>query len=205
MRYYPAPLEKLINELRKLPGIGTKTAQRLAFFMLKMSEGDIKKLARSIVNMKSQLIHCEICGNITTESPCQICRSPKRDQSVICVVEEVDDLLAFERTRQYKGVYHVLMGALSPLEGINPQDLRIDEFFKRLDSGDISEIILAMNHTTEGRATELYLAKRLEKSEVKVTELAYGLPAGGDIEYADEVTITKALEGRREIRTNEKG
>ena len=199
MQYYPAPLEKLINELRKLPGIGTKTAQRLAFYMLKMSDEEINRLAQGMVDMKSQLIHCEICGNITTESPCQICLSPKRDQSVICVVEDVDDLLAFERTKQYDGVYHVLMGALSPLEGINPQDLRIDELLRRIDSEEISEIILAMNHTTEGRATELYLAKRLEDSEIKVTQIAYGLPAGGDIEYADEITIAKALEGRREI------
>lgn len=201
MQYYPAPLEKLINELRKLPGIGTKTAQRLAFYMLKMSDEEINRLAQSIVDMKSQLTHCEICGNITTESPCQICCSSKRDQSVICVVEEVDDLLAFERTKQYSGVYHVLMGALSPLEGVNPQDLRIEELFQRIKSESISEIILAMNHTTEGRATELYLAKRLGNSGIKVTQIAYGLPAGGDIEYADEITIAKALEGRREIKS----
>jgi len=199
MQYYPAPLEKLINELRKLPGIGTKTARRLALYMMRMSDEEINRLAQSMVEMKSQLIHCEICGNITTESPCQICRSPKRDKSLICVVEEPDDLLAFERTKQYNGVYHVLMGALSPLEGINPQDLRIEELFRRIDSEEISEIILAMNHTTEGRATELYLAKRLENSGIKVTQIAYGLPVGGDLEYADELTIAKALEGRREV------
>lgn len=199
MQYYPTPLEKVINELRKLPGIGTKTAQRLVFYMLKMSDEDIKKLAQSLLDMKSQLTHCKICANITTESPCPICLSPKRDRSLICVVEDVDDLLAFERTRQFNGLYHVLMGALSPLEGVNPDDLRIQELFDRIESEEVSEIILAMNHTTEGRATELYLAKRLENSEIKVTQIAYGLPAGGDIEYADEITIAKALEGRREI------
>jgi len=199
MQYYPVPLEKLINELRKLPGIGTKTAQRLAFYMLKMPDDEVNQIAQSMINMKKQLTYCQICGNITTESPCQICLSSNREQDVICVVEDTDDLLAFEKTKQYKGVYHVLMGAISPLEGINPEDLRIEELFQRIKSGKVSEIILAMNHTTEGRATELYLAKRLENFGIKVTQIAYGLPVGGDLEYADEMTIAKALEGRREI------
>jgi recombination protein RecR len=167
--------------------------------MLKMPEDDTKSLAQAIFDIKSSLIYCKVCGNITQENPCRICTDPNRDHAVICVVEEPDDLLALERTRQYNGVYHVLMGALSPLEGINPQDLRIKELFERVNSEDISEIILATNHTTEGQATALYIAKRLEGLDIKLTRIAYGIPVGGDLEYTDEVTLGKALEGRREI------
>jgi recombination protein RecR len=199
MQSYPEPLAKLINELRKLPGVGPKTSQRFAFYMLKMPEDDTKALAQAIFDIKSSLIYCKVCGNITQENPCRICTDPNRDHAVICVVEEPDDLLALERTRQYHGVYHVLMGALSPLEGINPQNLRIKELFERVNSEDISEIILATNHTTEGQATALYIAKRLEGLDIKLTRIAYGIPVGGDLEYTDEVTLGKALEGRREI------
>ena len=199
MQSYPEPLAKLINELRKLPGVGPKTSQRFAFYMLKMPEDDTKALAQAIFDIKSSLIYCKVCGNITQENPCRICTDPNRDHAVICVVEEPDDLLALERTRQYNGVYHVLMGALSPLEGINPHDLRIKELFERVNSEEISEIILATNHTTEGQATALYIAKRLEGLDLKLTRIAYGIPVGGDLEYTDEVTLGKALEGRREI------
>lgn len=199
MQSYPEPLAKLINELRKLPGVGPKTSQRFAFYMLKMPEDDTKALAQAIFDIKSSLIYCKVCSNITQENPCRICTDPNRDHSVICVVEEPDDLLALERTRQYNGVYHVLMGALSPLEGINPQDLRIKELFERVNSEDISEIIFATNHTTEGQATALYIAKQLEGLDIKLTRIAYGIPVGGDLEYTDEVTLGKALEGRREI------
>jgi len=199
MQSYPEPLAKLINELRKLPGVGPKTSQRFAFYMLKMPEDDTKALAQAIFEIKSSLIYCKVCGNITQENPCRICTDPNRDHAVMCVVEEPDDLLALERTRQYNGVYHVLMGALSPLEGINPQDLRIKELFERVNSEEISEIILATNHTTEGQATALYIAKRLEGLDIKLTRIAYGIPVGGDLEYTDEVTLGKALEGRREI------
>ena len=199
MQSYPEPLAKLMNELRKLPGVGPKTSQRFAFYMLKMPEEDTKALAQAIYDIKSSLIYCEVCGNITQEDPCRICTDPNRDHSVICVVEEPDDLLALDRTKQYNGVYHVLMGVLSPLEGINPQDLRIKELFERVNSEDISEIILATNHTTEGQTTALYIAKQLERLDIKLTRIAYGIPVGGDLEYTDEVTLGKALEGRREI------
>ncbi|MBC8236328.1 recombination protein RecR [bacterium] len=199
MQSYPEPLAKLMNELRKLPGVGPKTSQRFAFYMLKMPEEDTKALAQAIYDIKSSLIYCEVCGNITQEDPCRICTDPNRDHSIICVVEEPDDLLALDRTKQYNGVYHVLMGVLSPLEGINPQDLRIKELFERVNSEDISEIILATNHTTEGQTTALYIAKQLERLDIKLTRIAYGIPVGGDLEYTDEVTLGKALEGRREI------
>jgi recombination protein RecR len=199
MQSYPEPLAKLMNELRKLPGVGPKTSQRFAFYMLKMPEEDTKSLAQAIHDIKSSLIYCEVCGSITQENPCRICTDPNRDHSVICVVEEPDDLLALERTKQYHGVYHVLMGVLSPLEGINPQDLRMKELFERVNSEDISEVILATNHTTEGQTTALYIAKQLEKLDIKLTRIAYGIPVGGDLEYTDEVTLGKALEGRREI------
>lgn len=200
MQYYPEPLSKLINELRKLPGVGPKTSQRFAFHMLNnMPEESTRALAQAILDVKSQLIYCDTCGNITDESPCRICRDSERDHSTICVVEEPQYLLKIERTKQYKGVYHVLMGTLSPLEGVNPGDLRIKELFERVNSEDVDEIILATNHTTEGQATALYLERQLKKLSIKLTRIAYGIPVGGDLEYIDEVTLGKALEGRREI------
>jgi recombination protein RecR len=199
MQSYPKPLARLMNELRKLPGVGPKTSQRFAFYMLKMPEEYTKSLGEAILNVKTSLIYCQICGNITEENPCHICTDPNRDHSVICVVEEADDLLALEKTKQYNGVYHVLMGALSPLEGINPQDLRLKELFERVNAADVKEIILATNHTTEGQTTALYIANQLKGLELKMTRIAYGIPVGGDLEYTDEVTLGKALEGRREI------
>jgi len=199
MQFYPEPLAKLMNELRRLPGVGPKTSQKFAFYMLKMPEEYTKSLGQAILKVKSSLIYCDICGNITEENPCHICTNPNRDASVICVVEEPDDLLALEKTKQYNGVYHVLMGVLSPLEGINPQDLRLKELFERVNSTDISEIILATNHTTEGQTTALYIANQLRGIDIKLTRIAYGIPVGGDLEYTDEVTLGKALEGRREM------
>ena len=199
MQYYPEPLAKLINELRKLPGVGPKTSQRFAFYMLKIPESETQALAQAILDMKSSLIYCEVCGNITDKSPCHICTDSRRDHSTICVVEESNDLLKIERTKQYNGMYHVLMGALSPLEGITPQDLRIKELFERVNSEDISEIILATNFTTEGQATALYIARRLENMGIKLTRIAHGIPVGGYLEYTDEVTLGQALDGRRDM------
>lgn len=199
MQYYPEPLAKLINELRKLPGVGPKTSQRFAFYMLKIPESETQALAQAILDMKSSLIYCEVCGNITDKSPCRICADTRRNHSTICVVEESNDLLKIERTKQYNGMYHVLMGALSPLEGITPQDLRIKELFERVNSEDISEIILATNFTTEGQATALYIARRLENMGIKLTRIAHGIPVGGYLEYTDEVTLGKALDGRRDM------
>ncbi len=199
MQQYPEPLDRLIQQLRKLPGIGIKTAQRLAFHMLKRSEEDARQLSEAIVAIKTQLIYCEICGNITDVSPCHICQDPDRDGTTICVVEEPDDLLAFERTREYNGLYHVLMGVLSPLEGVNPEDLRMAELFARINNNDIHELILATNHTVEGEATANYLARRLEGLGIILSRIAYGIPVGGDLEYIDVVTLGKALTGRRTL------
>ena len=199
MHYYPEPLAKLISELQKLPTVGPKTAQRLAFFMLKLPIEETTKLAQAISDVKTHLSYCGVCGNITDREPCRICSSPERDRQVICIVEEPDDLLAIERTNGYNGVYHVLMGVISPLDGVGPKDLRIDSLFERINNGNIKEVILATNYTTEGQATSLYLTKRLSNFELAITRIAYGIPAGGDLEYIDEVTLAKALEGRREI------
>lgn len=200
MLYYPEPLAKLINELQKLPTIGPKTAQRLAFYMLKMSPEEIAKLAQAISEIKTRLSYCTICGNITDRNPCYICADTSRNHQVICVIEEPDDLLAIERTKAYKGVYHVLMGVLSPLDGVGPKDLRIDSLFERVNNENIKEVILATNYTTEGQATALYLTKRLGPLGIEITRIAYGIPVGGDLEYIDEVTLAKALEGRRAIK-----
>jgi recombination protein RecR len=199
MLHYPEPLARLINELQRLPTIGPKTAQRLAFYMLKMPDEETAKLAQAIFDIKAHLSYCTICGNITDQSPCYICADAERDRQIICVVEEPDDLLAIERTKEYKGVYHALMGVLSPLDGVGPKDLRIDALFERIHNQDIKEVILATNYTTEGQATALYLRKRLEDFGIAITRIAYGIPVGGDLEYIDEVTLAKALEGRREI------
>lgn len=199
MRRYPKPLERLINELKKLPGVGLKTAQRLAFHIMKMPEDEAERLARAIAEVKRSLTYCSICGNITETDPCQICSDPERDHSTICVVEEPDDLWALERTGRYNGVYHVLMGALSPMDGITPNKLRIRELLERVNNEEVKEVIIATNHTTEGEATAMFIANLLGKLNIKVTRIAYGIPMGGDLEYIDEVTLAKALEGRREI------
>ena len=202
MQEYPKPLARLISELQKLPTIGQKTAQRLAFFMLKLSDTETAQIAEAIAEVKKLLSYCELCGAITDTNPCYICTNPRRDQRVICVVEESDDLWAIERTNGYKGLYHVLGGVLSPLDGTGPDELGINKLFQRIRqpgarTEPIQEVILATNWTTEGQATALYLTQHLEMFEVAVTRIAYGIPVGGDLEYIDEVTLAKALEGRR--------
>jgi recombination protein RecR len=189
----------LINELTKLPGIGEKTAQRLTFFLLKAPEDDIKELAKALVDVKANVRYCSICGNITEHDPCAICNDSKRTHQIICVVEEPNDLFAIERTREYRGLYHVLMGTLSPLEGVGPEDIRIQELLVRLQHDPCEEVIVATNPNVEGEATAMYLAKLLKPLGVKITRIAHGIPVGGDLEYADEITMTRALEGRREL------
>jgi len=199
MLEYPEPLARLISELQRLPTIGPKTAQRCAFFMLKMADVDLAKLGQAIVELKVRLHYCGICGNITDQDVCVICKDPRRDHQTLCVVEEPDDLLAIEKTQTYKGLYHALMGVLSPLEGITPKDLRIDALFDRVSKGSIKEVILATNYTMEGQATALYLTKELGAYNVVVSRIAYGIPVGGDLEYIDSMTLAKALEGRRKM------
>jgi recombination protein RecR len=199
MNFYPAPVAKLIEELSKLPSIGSKTAQRLAFFILGMPEGEVESLAQSIIEAKQKTKYCSICGNLTDVDPCNICSNTSRDSKVICVVEEPRDVIAMERTREFKGVYHVLQGAISPMEGIGPDDIKIKELLKRLHSSKVDEVIIATNPNVEGEATAMYLSKLIKPFGIKVTRIAHGVPVGGDLEYTDEVTLTKALEGRREI------
>ena len=199
MLHYPEPLAKLIAELQKLPSVGAKTAQRIAMHILRMPDQDAKQLGLVISEVKSRIIYCSICGGIADRDPCRICSDPRRDHKVICVVEDTDDAIALERTGLVEGVYHVLMGALSPMDGINPEDLRIRQLFERINSQDIKEIIMATNPNAQGQATAIYLCRRISPMGIKMTQLAYGLPMGGDIDYVDEVTLGRALEGRREI------
>ncbi len=196
---YAPPLARLIEELSKLPTVGPKTAQRLAFHMLSMTSQDAEALATAILEAKSRIRNCSICGNITEADPCAICTNPQRDQSVICVVEDPRDVAAMERTREFSGLYHVLQGAISPLDGVGPDDLRIAELMKRVSEGKVREVIVATNPRVEGEATALYLSKVLKPLGVRVTRIAHGLPVGGDLEYADEVTLARALEGRRDL------
>jgi recombination protein RecR len=196
---YAAPLQRLIDELGKLPTIGPKTAQRLAFYMLSMSPADAEALAEAILEAKRLIRYCSVCGNITDVDPCAICTSDRRNHAVICVVEDPRDIAAMERTREFSGVYHVLQGAISPLDGVGPDDLRISELLRRVAGGTVQEVIVATNPRVEGEATALYLSKVLKPLGVRVTRIAHGLPVGGDLEYADEVTLARALEGRREL------
>lgn len=199
MLRYTESVARLIDELVKLPGIGEKTAQRLTFFLLKMPVEDVKRLAKALVDLKEKIGYCSECGNLTEKELCLICSDPKRDRKTICVVEEPNDLLAIEKTGGYQGVYHVLMGSLSPLEGIGPDDIQIKSLLNRIQQESRSEIILATNPNVEGEATAMYLSRLLKPIGIKVTRIAHGIPVGGDLEYADEVTMTRALEGRREI------
>lgn len=200
MRQYPKPLNKLINELSKLPGIGGKTAQRLAFHILALEESEATALANSIVNAKRSLHYCSVCGNLTDADPCEICSDESRDRTKVCVVETPQDVIAMERIREFKGLYHVLHGAISPVEGIGPNDINLKSLITRLQQHDeIDEIIVATNPNIEGEATAMYIARLLKPSGIKVTRIAHGIPVGGDLEYADEVTLLKAMEGRREI------
>ena len=200
MKQYPRSLNKLINELGKLPGIGGKTAQRLAFHVLSLTDREAEMLAESIVEAKRSLHYCSVCGNLTDKDICGICSDGSRDRSVICVVETPQDVMAMERIREYKGTYHVLHGAISPAEGIGPADINLKSLIERLQGdSDVEEVIIATNPNIEGEATAMYIARLLKPAGIKVTRIAHGLPVGGDLEYADEVTLLKAVEGRREL------
>jgi recombination protein RecR len=190
---------RLIEALQRLPGIGPKTAQRLTFFLLKRPTDEVRELSEALLAVKERIVSCRTCFNVTDEDPCRICADPRRDDRLVCVVEEPNDLLAMERTGEFRGRYHVLLGALSPLDGIGPDDIKVRELLARLDAGGVGEVILATNPNVEGEATALYLAKLLRPLGLRVTRIARGLPVGGDLEYADQVTLSKALEGRREI------
>lgn len=196
---YTKPLARLIEEFQKLPGIGPKSAQRMAFHMLKMPTAEVQKFCEAILFAKEKIKYCRTCFNMSSEDPCEICTDERRDKYIICVVSETKDLIALERTREYKGRYHVLQGLISPLDGISPDDLRIKELLERLGKSDIEEVILALNPSVEGEATSLYLSKIIKPLRIKVSRIAFGLPAGADLEYADELTLARALEGRREI------
>jgi recombination protein RecR len=192
-------LDKLIQEFSKLPGIGKKTAQRMAFHILKSRKEEAEALAQALLDVKEKVNYCSACFNITEEDPCSICKDQKRERFVICVVEEANDVLALEKTNQYKGLFHVLGGVLSPLDGIGPDDLKIKELLSRLKGKQVKEVILATNPNTEGEATAIYIAKLIKPLSIKVTRIARGLPAGGDLEYADQVTLANAIEGRIEF------
>ena len=199
MSSYSPSIEKLIESFERLPSIGHKTAIRLAFHMLDMNENETNEFINSITEAKSKLKYCSTCFNIADTDPCPICSNPKRDSSTICVVEDVRDIIAMERTNEYKGVYHVLHGTISPMNGIGPEDIKIKELLNRIRDNDIKEIIIATNPRVEGEATSIYLSKLIKPLGVKVTRIAHGIPVGGDLEYTDEITLTKAMEGRREI------
>lgn len=196
----PKPVQKLINDFSRLPGIGPKSASRLTFYLLRASDETLAyDLSESLQALKENTRYCSTCQNITESDPCEVCTDEKRNQQLMCVVEEPLDVVAIERSRVYKGVYHVLHGAISPVEGVGPDDLKIPEMLKRIAAGEFTEIIIATNVSLEGDSTALYLQRRLRDANVKITRLARGLPVGGDIEYTDEVTLGRALEGRREL------
>jgi recombination protein RecR len=197
--YYPEPIAKLIDAFTRLPGIGPKTAARLAFHVLRMKEDDVIDFAKALVSVKRNLFYCSVCCNITDTDPCRICQDKSRDNSVICVVQDSKDLVAIERMKDFQGQYHVLQGAISPMEGIGPDEIRIAELLRRLSDERVQELILATNPNIEGEATAMYLSRLIKPFGIRVTRIAHGLPVGGDLEYADEVTLSQALEGRREI------
>ncbi|MCO4096214.1 recombination mediator RecR [Macrococcoides canis] len=197
--HYPAPISKLIDSFMKLPGIGPKTASRLAFHVLEMKEDDVVGFAKALVDVKRELTYCSVCGHITDTDPCYICEDKTRDQSIICVVEETKDVIAMEKMREYKGLYHVLHGAISPMEGVGPEDINVPSLLTRLRDEGVQELILATNPNIEGESTAMYIARLVKPIGIKVTRLAHGLPVGGDLEYADEVTLSKAISGRTEI------
>ena len=199
MQTYTGPITRLIEEFSKLPGVGRKTAQRLAFHVINMNNNDVEALSKAIVDAKKEIRYCSICYNITDKQICSMCSNKNRDSSVICVVEDPRDVAAMEKTKEFNGQYHVLNGVISPMDGIGPDMIRVKELIQRLSNQDVKEIIMATNPTIEGEATAMYIARLLKPMGIKVTRIAHGLPVGGDLEYADEVTITKALEGRREI------
>ncbi|MFD1032918.1 recombination mediator RecR [Planococcus sp. X10-3] len=197
--HYPEPISKLMESFMKLPGIGPKTAARLAFFVLGMKEDTVLDFAKALVDAKRNLSFCSVCGHITDVDPCHICQDQKRDRTTICVVQDPKDVIAMEKMRDYTGLYHVLQGAISPMEGIGPEDINVPSLLKRLQDEQVEELILATNPTIEGEATAMYISRLVRPSGIKTTRIAHGLPVGGDLEYADEVTLSKALEGRREL------
>lgn len=196
---YPEPLSRLIEQFMKLPGIGPKTAARLAFHVLTMPTEDVGKFSVALVDVKTKLTECAVCCNITEMSPCSICLDRRRDATLLCVVQDSKDVHAMERTHEFNGKYHVLHGAISPMEGIGPNDIRIRELLHRVHDNEIVEVVLATNPNVEGEATAMYISKLLKPFAIRVTRIAHGLPVGGDLEYADEVTLARALEGRREL------
>ncbi|WP_022882739.1 recombination mediator RecR [Gryllotalpicola ginsengisoli] len=196
---YEGIVQDLIDELGRLPGIGPKSAQRIAFHILQTESFDVTKLAETLLAVRDKVKFCEICGNVSEQDRCSICRDPRRNQSLICVVEEAKDVVAIERTREFRGLYHVLGGAISPIDGIGPDDLRIRQLMQRLADGTVEEVIIATDPNLEGEATATYLSRLLKTLEIKVSRLASGLPVGGDLEYADEVTLGRAFEGRRVV------
>lgn len=199
MSYYSPSIEKLVESFEKLPSIGHKTAVRLAFHMLDATMEETNEFVQSILNAKQNLKYCSKCYNISDTDPCIICANQKRDESVICVVEDVKDIIAMEKTHEFKGVYHVLHGSISPMNGIGPDDIKLKELLSRLNPEIVKELILATNPRVEGEATAMYISKLVKPLGIKVTRIAHGIPVGGDLEYTDEVTLTKALEGRREL------
>lgn len=197
--HYPEPISKLIDSFMKLPGIGPKTASRLAFFVLTMEEDTVLTFAKSLVDAKRDLTYCSVCGHITDVDPCHICQDQQRDRTIVCVVQDPKDVIAMEKMRDYNGLYHVLHGAISPMDCIGPEDINVPTLIKRLQNAEIEELILATNPTIEGEATAMYISRLVKPSGIKTTRIAHGLPVGGDLEYADEVTLSKAIEGRREL------
>ena len=196
---YPKSIATLIEHFQKFPSVGPKSAQRMAFYLLRMPISEVRKFAESIVEAKENTHTCEICFNLSSTSPCEICQSTKRDRTTICVVAETKDLIAIEKTNEYKGLYHVLQGLISPMDGIGADDIRIKEILTRLTDENVKEVILALSPSVEGEATSLYLSKLIKPFGIKISRIAFGLPVGADLEYADEITIARAIEGRREI------
>jgi len=202
MTAFPVSMKALIEEFSKMPGIGPKSAQRLAFYILRSSKNEAEALSKAIIKVKDSVRFCKVCNNLSDEDLCEICKSHSRNKSILCVVEEPNDIITIERARNFDGVYHVLLGSLSPLDGIGPSDLKIKELLERVKKDKFKEIIIATDFNTEGEATALYLLKVLKNSGAKLSRVAYGMPVGSDLEYADQATIIKAFEGRREVKTN---
>lgn len=198
MDFYPVAIEKLIEEFAKLPGIGKKTAQRLALFVLNLPKEEVEEFAQALITARGTIKYCSICGSFTESDPCAICSNPNRDKSIICVVENPKDIMTVERVREFNGVYHVLHGTISPMAGRGPEDIKLRELIRRIN-GEVDEVIVATNPNIEGEATAMYISKILKPLGAKVTRIAHGIPVGGDLEYIDEVTLSKALEGRKEI------
>lgn len=196
---YPKSIAALIEQFQKFPSVGPKSAQRMAFHLLRMTAADVENFAKAVIEAKKNTHTCEVCFNLSAQSPCEICSSTSRDRSVICVVSETKDLIAIEKTNEYRGLYHVLQGLISPMDGVGADDIRIKELLNRLTSDEVKEVILALSPSVEGEATSLYLTKLIKPFGIKVSRIAFGLPVGADLEYADEITIAKAIEGRHEI------